>query len=54
MLLVLKKGASKKEMDETRSKLPIIKGIDTKKHCGVIKLKENPLIMQRQMRGEWK
>jgi hypothetical protein len=52
MLLVLKKGASKKEMDEIRSKLSIIKGVDTKKYCGVIQLKEAPLVMQKKMRDE--
>lgn len=55
MVLVLKKGASKKEIDVLRKKLGKIpkKGVDTKKYCGVIKLKEDPLVIQQKMRNEW-
>jgi hypothetical protein len=53
MILVLKKGASKKEMDELSKKLTVSKGVDTKKYCGVIKLKEDPLAIQKKMRDEW-
>jgi hypothetical protein len=53
MVLVLKKGASKKEMDNISSKLQVVKGVNTKKYCGTIKLKEDPLTIQKQMRDEW-
>ena len=55
MVLVLKKGASKKEIDAIRKKLNRLpnKGVDTKKYCGVIKLKEDPLVIQKKMRNEW-
>jgi hypothetical protein len=53
MVLVLKKGATKKEMDNISAKLPVTKGVNTKKYCGVIKLKEDPLVIQKQMRDEW-
>jgi hypothetical protein len=53
MVLVLKKGASKKEMDYISEKLQVSKGVDTKKYCGVIKLKEDPLLIQKKMRDEW-
>jgi hypothetical protein len=53
MVLVLKKGASKKEMDNISAKLRIVKGVNTKKYCGTIKLKEDPLAIQKQMRDEW-
>ncbi len=43
MVLVLKKGASKKEMDNISAKLRGAKGVNTKKYCGVIKLNEDPL-----------
>ena len=53
MVLVLKKGASKKEMDNISAKIQVVKGVNTKKHCGTIKLKEDPLAIQKQMRDEW-
>jgi hypothetical protein len=53
MVLVLKKGASKKEMETISKKLQIVKGVDTKKYCGSIKLKEDPLKIQKKMRDEW-
>ena len=53
MVLVLKKGASKQEMSNISSKLRVVKGVNTKKYCGVIKLKEDPLEIQKKMRDEW-
>jgi hypothetical protein len=56
MILVLKKGASKKDIEVLRKKLErrrTSKGVDTKKYCGVIKLKEDPLVIQKKMRDEW-
>jgi hypothetical protein len=53
MVLVLKKGASKKEMESIADKLRVAKGVDTKKYCGTIKLKEDPLEIQKKMRDEW-
>ena len=56
MVLVLKKGASKKDIEALRKKLERrpSKGVDTKKYCGVIKLREDPLEIQKKMRDEWK
>jgi len=50
MVLVLKKGATKKEIDAICKKLDKLptKGVDTKKYCGVIKLKEDPLDIQKK------
>jgi hypothetical protein len=53
MVLVLKKGASKKEMDNISGKLQVVKGVNTKKYGGTIKLKEDPLAIQKKMRDEW-
>ena len=55
MVLVLKKGATKKEIAAIRKKLKKLptKGVDTKKYCGVIKLKEDPLEIQKKRRDEW-
>jgi hypothetical protein len=54
MVLVLKKGATKKEMDNISAKLQVVKGANTKKYGGTIKLKEDPLAIQKKMRDEWK
>ncbi len=56
MVLVLNKGASKKEIElinKKLSKLPSGKKLDAKKFCGVIKLKEDPLAIQKRLRDEW-
>ena len=29
------------------------KRVDTAKYCGIIKLKENPLVIQKKLREEW-
>lgn len=53
MVLVLKQGASKKDMESLSAKIKKTKGVDTKKYCGVIKLSEDPLEIQKKMRNEW-
>jgi hypothetical protein len=37
-----------------RQKSDVEKGVDTKKFCGVIKLKEDPMAIQKRLRNEWK
>jgi hypothetical protein len=29
-------------------------GVDTEKYCGTIKLKKDPVIIQKELRDEWK
>ena len=53
MVVVIKKGSSKKNIMDALKKLPIRKGFNAKKHCGVIRLKEHPLDIQKKMRDEW-
>lgn len=36
-----------------RQKSDVERGVDTKKYCGVIKLKEDPLTIQKKLRDEW-
>lgn len=51
MVLVLKKGASKKEITAITKKIAKLcrkKGVDAYKHCGVIKLQEDALDMQKR------
>ena len=53
MVLVLRKGASKKEIQTIEKKLSISKGVDTMKYCGKIKLTEDSLSIQKTLRNEW-
>ncbi|MFM1961970.1 MAG: hypothetical protein RLZZ172_815 [Bacteroidota bacterium] len=53
MVLILKKGASKKEIESIEKKLKNPPGVDVLKHCGKIKLKTDPLILQKSLRNEW-
>ncbi len=53
MVLVLKKGASKKEIQIIEKKLNSPKGVDTMKYCGKIKLTEDSLSIQKAIRNEW-
>lgn len=56
MVLVLKKGASKKEIEDIEKKLYSEKsprGFNAKKYNGVLPLKEDPLDIQLKLRDEW-
>ena len=53
MVLVLKKGASKKEIESLEKKLQNKSGVDVMKYCGKIKLKEDALTIQKNLRDEW-
>lgn len=56
MVLILKKGASKKEISAIEKQLYREKnksGFNAKKYNGVIKLKGNPLVIQNRLRDEW-
>jgi len=53
MVIVIKQGTSQKNLELLLKKLKVKKGVNTKKYCGVIKLKEDPLHIQKQLRDEW-
>jgi hypothetical protein len=53
MVTVIKKGSSKTAIKQLVDKVQIKKGLDAKKYSGLIKLKENPLTIQKSMRDEW-
>ena len=56
MTFVLKRGATAAEMAELDKKLretKPAKTLDAKKFCGVLKLKYDPLNIQKQLRDEW-
>lgn len=53
MVTIVKKGSDKKEAAKQLKKALKTKGVDTRKYCGVIKLVEDPLEIQKKMRDEW-
>ena len=56
MVVVIKKGDSIEKINKLLAKLQAKaakKGVDTRKYCGTIKLKENPVEIQRKLRDEW-
>ena len=53
MVTVFKQGSSKASIRKSLEKLKSKKGIDAIKFCGVIKLKDHPLIVHRRLRDEW-
>ena len=57
MVLVLKKGATEKEIQAIRKKLQKKShkpGVNLDKYSGILKLKEDPLVMQQKMQDEWR
>jgi hypothetical protein len=57
MTVVIKKGVDKKEFEkilDSFRKNKKSKGVDTSKHCGTIKLSKDPLVIQKELRDEWK
>ncbi len=56
MVLVLKEGATTKEIKEIEEKLyneKTTKGFNAKKYNGVLSLKEDALSIQKKLRNEW-
>ncbi len=57
MITIIKQGSTQTIINELLMKLfekKQTKGIDAKKYCGVLKLKEDALETQKQLRDEWK
>lgn len=53
MVVIIKQSSSKRKIEEALKKLRKRKGFDAQKYCGVIKLKEHPLSIQKKLRDEW-
>jgi len=56
MILILKKGASKKDIQEIEKNIYKEKasgGFDAKKYNSIMKLTEDPLTIQKNLRDEW-
>ncbi len=53
MVTIIKKGAGKKEIETALSSIKNSRGFDANKHCGVLNLKKDPMMIQKEMRDEW-
>ncbi len=53
MSIVIKKKSTKKSLAKKFNKAIELKGLDTMKYCGVIKLPKNALAIQKELRNEW-
>ncbi|MEO3405830.1 hypothetical protein AAFN85_18095 [Mucilaginibacter sp. CAU 1740] len=56
MVLVLKKGASKKEIKAIEQKIyqdAPATGFNAKKYSGILSLDEDPMTIQTKLRNEW-
>jgi hypothetical protein len=54
MVIVIKKGESKKSIQNKLRKLKGGKGFPASKFTGKIKIDEDPVAIQRRLRDEWK
>ncbi len=52
MVTVIKKGSDRKEIEEALSKIKSKRKFDAYKYCQAVKLKEDPLEIQKKMRDE--
>lgn len=53
MVTIIRKGTAKSRIMQILNKIRSRNGIDAYKYCGVIRLKNDALLIQKQMRGEW-
>ena len=56
MVITLKRGATKKCIQKLLDRIAkemYTDGVNTQKYCGTIKLKEDPLTIQKRMCDEW-
>jgi hypothetical protein len=55
MVTTIKKGTSREKIRAALKKRAVkVKGPDLKKYCGSLSLKEDPLMLQKAFRNEWK
>lgn len=53
MVTIIKKGADKLTIKKALEKIKNKKGLDAKKHCGVLNIDEDALEIQKRLRDEW-
>ncbi|SFU08194.1 hypothetical protein SAMN04489724_3783 [Algoriphagus locisalis] len=54
MITVIKKGSDKRMVEKALSRVKIKKNFDAQKYCGALNLKEDPQVIQKALRDEWK
>jgi hypothetical protein len=54
MIVIIKSTEDKEKIKKTLQKLERKGKLDAFKHCGKVKLKEDPLELQKMMRSEWR
>lgn len=54
MVNILKKGATQQEQLSIKARLQKKPKMDIRNFCGVLKLPEDPMDIQKQLRDEWK
>ncbi len=52
-IIILKTKERKELAKKVLSRLKLEKGLDAKKYCGKISLREDPLLYQKKIRDEW-
>ena len=53
MVLVLKGNKDIKKLKEILADRQVKKGFDAKKFCGILKVEEDALAIQKRLRDEW-
>jgi hypothetical protein len=53
MVLTVKKGMNKKNLDEFLRKLKQTKKLDSKRYLGKVKWGEDAFVYQKRIRNEW-
>jgi hypothetical protein len=53
MTIIIKSTFDKEYIKKTLSNLQLSGKFNSKKYCGKIKLQEDPMIIQKNMRDEW-
>jgi hypothetical protein len=53
MVTIIKKGASKKDLQKALDTLSVKPKFNAYKYCGVVKMNRDPLAIQKALRSEW-
>lgn len=53
MVTIIKKGTTRAELDKHLEQISSAKKLDVTKFSGVLKIKEDPLEIQKRLRDEW-
>lgn len=53
MVVVIRKSSSREQITKALDKLKRRKGFNASKYCGVLKLDDDPVAIQKALRDEW-